>query len=196
MLRAKHTILLCPLLMLAACASSRHTTATTNEELRQTATEMHDTTHVQTMTADSTARITQTEAATFTHTEDTDTTRETIVEHIVETYDSAGLRHVTTDRTTTRKAGRSRQTTAQDYQRQQEVEIAMMLSAFDSIAESRGLTTATHRTKHDSIADDRQTGSAARRTYTVWDVLRGLLVLVGVVGMYMAVFLLYRKMKG
>ncbi len=193
--KAKRIFYLFMVFALVSCATS-HKTATTEKEYHQIVTEHRDTTRVQTATTDSTYHVAVSESTQQTHAEQTDTTTETITEHIVEVYDSAGVRQVTTDRTTVRKNGIGKTIATRNALRQREESLAVLLSALDSISQSRELTNMAHGAERDSVNRDKQTGMAVTRTCTVVDVLGAIVTLMVLIGVYFALYMAWLKVKG
>lgn len=81
---------------------------------------------------------------------------EVIVEHIVETEDSAGNKTTTTDRTTNRSFSLTMQKNMEQWQRHQEEQTALLLSRLDSMAQGRVEQSAMHYESADSTHEDKQ----------------------------------------
>ncbi len=193
--KAKQIFYLIAAFAFASCATT-HKTATTEKEYHQTVAEHCDTTRVQTTIADSTYRMATSESMQQTHAEQTDTTTETITEHIVEVYDSTGIRQAIINRTIIRKSGTSRAVDTMSSLRQREESLALLLSALDSISQSRGLTSMAYKAERDSTNHEKQTGMTTTETCTVVDVLKAVVVLFAIIGIYFALYMAWMRMKG
>lgn len=196
MCRMKDKLMTCALtLMLAACATThKTTTSATKAEYDSASVVHHDSVNVVKVTKDSTVLLTTQEHNIVTVANDSIDEHETITEHIVECVDSAGIKLTTTDRTTTRNKKGWSYMSAEEYKRQQEEELKVMLSAFDSIAKSRGMATGTHWQHADSTyqSKDVDRKSAA----TLWDEIKirfTILLVAGAVAILVILYFQYKK---
>ncbi len=193
--KAKRFFYLLAVFVFASCATT-HKTATTEKEYQQTVAEHCDTTRVQTVTTDSTCHVAVSESTRQTHAEQTDTTAETITEHIVDVYDSTGFRQVTTDRTTVRKNGIGKTTDTRSDLRQREESLAVYLSALDSIVMSRGLNNMVHGIVRDSVNREKQTGvTAVTGQCSVGDILEAIITLAAIISIYFALYMAWLKIR-
>lgn len=196
MCRMKDKLMPCALtLMLAACATThKTTTSATKAEYDSASVVHHDSANVVKVTKDSTVLLTTQEHNIVTVVNDSTDEYETITEHIVECVDSVGNKLTTTDRTTTRNKKGWSYMSAEEYKRQQEEELKVMLSVFDSIAESRGLATGAHWQQTDSIYQSKDVEQ--KSTTTLWDKMKirfNTLLVAGVIAIFVILYIQHKK---
>lgn len=196
MYRAKGKLLMCVLaLILTACATThKAATSATKAEYDSTSAVQHDSTNVVKVIKDSTALLSTQERKTAAAAIDSLNEHETIIEHIVEVVDSAGTKTTTIDRTTTRNKREWSHVSSEEYQRQQEEELKVMLSAFDSIAESRGLVTGAHWQQTDSTYKSKDVEQKSMNT--LWNNIKirfNTLLVVGVIVILVIFYIQYKK---
>ncbi len=196
MYRMKDKLHLCALVLtLTACATTHKTaTSTAKAEYDSTHVAWCDSANVAKATKDSTTSLTTQEHKTEVITNDSTDERETITEHIVERIDSAGNKTTTTDRTTSRNKKGWSYMSVEDYHRHQEEELKVMLSAYDSIAESRGLNTGTHWQQADSTYQSKDVEQ--KSTTTLWDEIKirfNTLLIAGAIAILIILYIQYKK---
>ena len=148
----KELFFACAVLLFAACATShKMTTSVAKTEHDSVTTIRQDSISVSVSAKDSIVSQTVSERTNKTVAGDSINESETIVERIVEVADSIGNKTTTTDRTVTRTKKEWSYLSEAEYRRMQEEEIKVMLSALNSVAESRVFSASTHKATADSV---------------------------------------------
>ena len=157
-------ILLSLLLSLCSCASHKEYCGVTEEvgDSLSLIIEQRDSNVIEQRDSSRTASLT--ERMDSTHTESSYTEEETINEQITETTDSLGNKTTTTNRTTTKKKTGMEQSTAVDWQRQQEEWLAVHLSRLETLAQKYLQEEMNHKENRDSVSKEKVIDASP-----VWD---------------------------
>lgn len=171
--------MLCALLLLVACVSSRRTiTNVSSETMDSMSLSISDSLKHSEVRQGSISVNKSDSSSVKQSVHESGSDEEFITEHITETIDASGTKTTTIDRTSKRTGNYNRQTDTDMLRKYQEVQLAKFIDSLDSMANSRANAYKAHWNKNDSLKNEKDKNTSDLKPSSIWDRWRTILVLI------------------
>lgn len=185
--------MLCALLLLVACASSRRTISNVSSETMDSMSlSIFDSLKHSEVRQGSISANKSDSSSVKQSVHESGSDEEMITEHITETIDASGTKTTTIDRTSKRTGNYNRQTDTDMLRKYQEAQLAKFIDSLNSVANSRANAYKAHWEKNDSLKNENEKNTSDIKPSSIWDRWRTTLVLVVILGV---LFLYVRSKK-
>lgn len=170
--------MLCALLLIVACASSRRTISdVSSETMDSLSLSISDSLKHSEVRQGSISVNKSDSSSVKQRVHESGSDEEMITEHITETIDASGTKTTTIDRTAKRTGNYNRQTDTDMLRKYQEAHLAMFIDSLDSVANSRANAYKAHWNKNDSLKNENEKNTSDIKPSSIWDRWRTILVL-------------------
>lgn len=170
--------MLCALLLLMACASSRRTISNVSSETMDSMSLSISDSLKHSEVRQGSIYVNKTDSSSSKQSvHESGSDEEMITEHITETIDASGTKTTTIDRTAKRTGNYNRQTDTDMLRKYQEAQLAMFIDSLDSVANSRANAYKAHWNKNDSLKNEKDKNTSDIKPSSIWDRWRTILVL-------------------
>lgn len=170
--------MLCALLLIVACASSRRTISdVSSETMDSLSLSISDSLKHSEVRQGSISVNKSDSSSVKQRVHESGSDEEMITEHITETIDASGTKTTTIDRTAKRTGNYNRQTDTDMLRKYQEAHLAMFIDSLDSVANSRANAYKAHWNKNDSLKNEKDKNTSDIKPSSIWDRWRTILVL-------------------
>lgn len=171
--------MLCALLLLVACASSRKTISNVSSETMDSLSlSTFDSLKHSEVRQGSISANKSDSSSVKQSVHESGSDEEFITEHITETIDASGTKTTTIDRTSKRTGNYNRQTDTDMLRKYQEVQLAKFIDSLDSMANSRANAYKAHWNKNDSLKNEKDKNTSDIKPSSILDRCRTILVLI------------------
>lgn len=185
--------MLCALLLLVACASSRRTISDVSSETMDSMSLSISDSLKHSEVRQGSMSVNKTDSSSVKQSvHESGSNEEMITEHITETIDASGTKTTTIDRTAKRTGNYNRQTDTDMLRKYQEAQLAKFIDSMDSVANSRANAYKVHWDKNDSLKNENEKNTSDIKPSSTWRRVRTLLVLIVILGV---LFLYVRSKK-
>lgn len=171
--------MLCALLLIVACASSRRTISNVSTETMDS---------MSLSISDSLTHSEVRQGSISVNKSDSSSSKQSvhesgsdeamITEHITEIIDASGTKTTTIDRTAKRTGNYNRQTDTDMLRKYQEAQLAMFIDSLDSVANSRANAYKAHWNKNDSLKNEKDKNTSDIKPSSIWDRWRTILIVI------------------
>lgn len=170
--------MLCALLLLMACASSRRTISNVSSETMDSMSlSIFDSLKHSEVRQGSISGNKSDSSSVKQSVHESGSDEEMITEHITETIDASGTKTTTIDRTAKRTGNYNRQTNTDMLRKYKEAQMAKFIDSLDSVANSRANAYKVHWEKNDSLKNEKDKNTSDIKPSSIWDRWRTILVL-------------------
>lgn len=171
-------VMLCALLLLVACASSRRTISNVSTETMDSMSLSISDSLTHSEVRQGSISVNKSDSSSSKQSvHESGSDEEMITEHITETIDASGTKTTTIDRTAKRTGNYNRQTNTDMLRKYQEAQMAKFIDSLDSVANSRANAYKVHWEKNDSLKNEKDKNTSDIKPSSIWDRWRTILVL-------------------